>query len=217
MNHGLIAALALGLTAAAPAIADDDLWFGVKAGTLGLGLEATWRPIPYLDLRAGLNRFSYDDDRSEAGIDYDAELDLASYYLTANLRAPATPFRFTAGIFSNGNEVGLSSRESAVFEIGGETYTAAQVGVLRGTMDVDRTAPYAGIGFDFRIADTLGLNLDLGVLWQGSPTVDLRASGPIAGDPDFQRQLEDERAQLEDELEDFELYPVASIGFSWNF
>ena len=61
---------------ALPAMADDNVWFGVKAGTLGLGVEATWRPIRYLDFRIGANKFSYDDNGSEAGIDYDTELDL---------------------------------------------------------------------------------------------------------------------------------------------
>ena len=43
------------------AMADDNLWFGVKAGTLGIGLEASWRPIPWFDIRAGANQFDYDD------------------------------------------------------------------------------------------------------------------------------------------------------------
>lgn len=213
----LAATLLLGVLAAAPASADDNLWFGVKAGTLGLGLEATWRPIPYFDLRAGLNRFSFSDDGSEAGINYEGDFDLATYYATANLRAPMTPFRITAGIFSNGNELTLVSRETSAITVGGTVFPGDQVGTLRGAVEFDSTAPYAGIGLDFRIANTVGLSLDVGVLWQGEPKVAMSASGPIASDPLFQAELESERAELERELEDYDLYPVASIGFSWNF
>lgn len=213
--RGLALLLALGLGTTASA--DDDFWLGAKAGTLGLGLEATWKPSRFFDLRVGGNTFSYDDTATEAGIDYDTELDLRSYYATANLRFPLSPFRFTAGAVSNGNEVNLRSRSTSNFDIGGTSYTAAQVGQLSGSAGFDSLAPYAGIGFDLRLLDTLGLSIDLGVLMQGSADLSLGASGPIASDPTFQSQLEAERRELQDELDDYDMYPVLSLGLSWNF
>ena len=53
--------LLLGLVMAGSVSADDNLWLGLKAGTLGVGLEATWRPIPWFDIRAGANAYDYDD------------------------------------------------------------------------------------------------------------------------------------------------------------
>ena len=197
--------------------ADDNVWLGVKAGTLGLGIEGTWRPSRYLDFRIGANKFSYDDTGSEAGIDYDTELALQSFYATANLRPPLSPFRVTAGVVSNGNEVNLRSQASSTFLIGGTTFTSAQVGELQGTADFDSVAPYAGIGFDFRLFNTIGLNFDLGVLWQGAPGVALVATGPIASDPLFQSELAAEQLELQNAVDDYELYPVASLGFSFNF
>lgn len=218
MRSRLAAALApLCLLAAPAAVADDDFWVGAKAGTLGLGLEATWRPLPYLDVRGGFNAFTYDFDSSESGVDYDAELDLRTVYATANLRMPLSPFRVTAGLFSNGNELNLASRDSATIEVGGTTYTAAQIGRLEATADFDSVAPYVGVGLDFRIANTLGLSLDLGVLRQGSPGISTSATGPIASDPTFQADLEAERQELEAELDDYDLYPVLSIGLHVNF
>ena len=210
-----LVALVAGL--ATPAVADDDFWVGVKAGTLGLGVEATWRPSRYIDFRVGANKFSYDDDGTEAGIDYDTELDLQSLYATANVRPPLSPFRFTAGIVSNGNELNLASRSTSTFDIGGSTFTSAQVGQLQGGVEFDSVVPYAGIGFDFRLFDTLGLNLDAGVLFQGTPQATLRATGPIASDPQFQSELALEQQELQDAVDDYELYPVISLGFSFNF
>ena len=49
-------ALAAALLLNSRGLADDNLWLGVKAGTLGLGVEATWRPIPWLDFQLGANQ-----------------------------------------------------------------------------------------------------------------------------------------------------------------
>ncbi len=198
-------------------VADDDLWFGVKAGTLGVGVEATWRPVPYLDVRAGYNGFNYEDTRTEAGIDYDGELDLNTVYATANLRVPLSPFRVTAGLFSNGNEVVLNSVDGSAINIGDMTYQASDIGRLEARGSFDNVAPYAGIGFDFRVADTFGINFDAGVLFQGKVDVAMNATGPIANDPLFLQELEAERLELQDSVDDYEYYPVVSLGFSVNF
>lgn len=213
----LLALTGLGLLGTQTAVADDNLWFGAKGGTLGIGFEATWRPTPVLDIRAGLNKYTYDTTATEAGIDYDSELDLDNFYATANLRAPMSPFRLTAGIFSNNNKVNLVSQQAATFDIGGMTYTGAEVGTLNAAVTFDKTAPYLGVGADFRIADTVGLNIDLGVLWQGTPVVGMTASGPIALDPNFQAELAAETTQLQSALDNYKAYPVVSIGLSFNF
>jgi len=213
----LLALIGLGLLGTQSAIADDNIWLGAKAGTLGIGFEATWRPTPILDFRAGLNNYSYNTNSAEAGIDYDSELDLNTFYATANLRAPMSPFRLTAGIFSNRNEVNLVSQSSATYDIGGMTYTGAEVGTLNAAVSFEKTAPYLGVGADFRIADTLGLNFDLGVLWQGTPVVGMTASGPITLDPNFQAELAAETVELQNALNNYKAYPVVSIGLSFNF
>ena len=88
---------------------------------------------------------------------------------------------------------------------------------LEGKAEFDSIAPYIGVGLDFRIANTLGLSMDLGVLSQGSPSISTSATGPIASDPAFQSDLEAERQELENELDDYDLYPVLSIGLNFNF
>jgi hypothetical protein len=61
------------------------------------------------------------------------------------------------------------------------------------------------------------MTLDAGVLFQGEPDVTLAADGPIAADPDFMEALEGERRDLQDEVDDFDVYPVASIAFNVRF
>ena len=201
------------------ALADDNLWFGAKAGTLGLGIEAAWRPIPWLDLRVGANQFDYDDSGGVSGVNYDATLALQSYYGTANFRFPASPFRMSLGLFSNGNEIQMTALPMGAYLIGDNPipYSPEEVGTLRSTTGFDSVAPYIGAGFDFELLGRLGLALDFGVLLQGDPMVSLTADGLLADDPDFLMVLEEERMQLVNEVEDYKAYPVVSLGFNFNF
>ncbi|MDX1481724.1 MAG: hypothetical protein R3315_08620 [Woeseiaceae bacterium] len=214
--RNLSAAIAL-LLASVNACADHNLWMGVKAGTLGLGVEGAWRPLPWFDVRVGANGFNYDESGSQAGINYDADLTLETFYATANFRFPLSPMRFSVGAFSNGNELQLVSRDAAAFEVGGTVYPAAAVGTLTSVTSFESTAPYAGVGFDFDLFDKVGLNLDLGVLWQGEPDVTLNADGVLANDPTFQSALERERQELIAEVEDYKAWPVVSLGFTYKF
>ncbi len=209
--------LALAAASISPAKADDNFSLGVKAGTLGLGAEAIWRPLPGFDLRGGFNRFDYDEQGSQAGINYDATLELSSFYATANFRVAMTPLRFTAGLFANNNELKLISLDAASFDIGGTTYTSAEVGTLRSRTSFDSTSPYAGIGFDFGLFGKVGLNLDVGVLLQGDPRVSLTADGLLADDPAFMNALEIERSELEEDFDKFKAYPVVSLALNFNF
>ena len=203
---------------AAPAEADKTFGIGVKAGTLGIGVEGTWRPpIPWLDFRFGANQFDYDDSSSYSDVPYDGTLALDSYYATANLNFPLSPFRITAGIYDNGNELQLQSAGSGTYVIGGIPFDAADVGTIRSVAAFSGTSPYFGVGFDFTVLNRLGLNLDFGVLWQGEPDVAITADGIIADDPLFQAALEQERLDIVDEVSDYKAWPVASLGFVFNF
>jgi len=212
----LVAALALSGVASA----NDDFWVGVKAGTLGYGLEASWRPLGWLDLRTGFNFYDYDDNGSQAGINYDATLALDTLYLTGNFSFPLSPFRLTAGAFSNNNEVQMVSQPMASYDVGNtQGYSPSDVGTLRSVTSFNGVSPYVGGGFDFNFLDRLGLSIDFGVLWQGEPQVGLTSDGALAmsNNAGFMADLEAERIQLEDELKDLKAYPVVSIGFNFNF
>jgi len=219
LKNSALTALALMMCGTATA----DFGVGVKAGTLGLGAEARWSPLPWLDFRLGANSYDYKDNGAQAGINYDATLALDNYYATGNFRFPLSPFRVTAGAFSNGNEFRMASQDApgASFDIGGETFSANDVGTLQSVASFGSTAPYLGIGYDFELFGKVGLNLDFGVLWQGEPEVTLDATGLATAPNEIQAALlpalEAERVELEDELSDFKAWPVISLGFIYNF
>ena len=221
MNIKKIVLATLALFACGTASADFGV--GMKAGTLGLGAEARWSPLPWIDFRFGANSYDYEDNGSQAGINYDATFVLDNYYATGNFRFPLSPFRVTAGAFSNGNEFRMQSQDNGntTFVIGSGTFDASDVGMLKSVTSFSSTSPYVGVGFDFEVLGKVGLNLDFGVLWQGDPEVTLEASGLATAPADVQAlllpALETERLELEDEVSDFKAWPVLSLGFVYNF
>ena len=211
--------VALAIMSTGVANADDSEWgVGLKAGTLGLGLEARWSGLPYVDFRLGANGYTYENDGREANVLYDSDLDLETFFLTANFHFPLSPFRLTVGAMSNGNEFNMVSAEPGDFNIGGDFYTGNEVGTLTSRTSFESTAPYVGLGFDFELFGKAGLNFDLGVLMQGDPVVELYATGgSLNGDAGFATSLEAERLELEDDMSDFKAYPVVSLAFVYNF
>lgn len=215
MNFKTLNAMLAALALLASGTAVADFGVGVKVGTLGIGLEGRWDPpVPWFDIRVGMNQYDYEDDGFYANIDYDATLALDTYYLTGNFKVPLSPFRVTVGAFSNGNEMQLTS----VDPLGGALGSAAG---LTSVTSFSSTSPYAGVGFDFELFGKAGLNFDLGVLWQDEPVVTLDATNWANLSPAEQAilgpALDLERAALEDEMSDLKAWPVVSLAFVYNF
>lgn len=223
MSKSITKAVLLALVLVSSSAANADLGLGVKAGTLGLGIEGRWSPLPWLDMRLGANQYDFGTSGSQAGIDYDATLAMDTYYLTGNFRFPLSPFRITAGAFSNGNELQMTSQDTlgADFNIGGVPFSSADVGALQSITSFGSTAPYFGFGYDFEAFGKVGFNLDFGVLWQGEPTVSLNATGLDTAPAQVQAllipALEAERLELENEISDYKAWPVISLSFVYNF
>lgn len=221
MNSFLVktGVVALVLATSGTALAERNFGVGMKAGTLGIGIEGTWRPVPMIDIRLGVNRYEYDTTGRYAGINYNATVDFDTVYATANFKFPLSPFRITAGLYSNSNELTMASAETAGFDIGGSPYTLAEIGTVTATTSFPSTSPYLGFGFDFSVLGKVGLNLDFGVLWQGEPTVTMTTDGVLnnISDPTFLGLVDDERQELQDKLSDYKAWPVISLGFVFNF
>jgi hypothetical protein len=223
MNKSIIKAALIALVLTSCGTVNADFGVGMKAGTLGLGIEGRWSPLPWLDIRAGMNRFDFENSGTQANVDYDGVLAMDNYFLTGNFRFPLSPFRVTAGAYSNGNELQLVSQDTSGedFTIGGIPFSPDDVGTLHSNTSFEEIAPYFGVGYDFELFGKVGLNLDFGVLWQGEPTVTLDATGLDTAPPDVQRilelALEAERRALEDEISDYKAWPVVSLSFVYNF
>jgi len=192
---------------------------GAKFGTLGFGAEIYKSFTPAFNARLVANAFQFDDSGTEDDVTYDYEVDLNTMGAMLDWHIFRGGFRLSAGAVANGNEVSLVAKPTASYTIGDTTYTAAEVGTLNGKIDFDSVAPYVGIGWGNPVGmgKRLSLNLDVGVLFTGEPTVALTADGLLASNAAFQADLQREQQNVQEELNDLELYPVVALGLTYQF
>ena len=187
-----------------------------KASTLGIGIEATRALVPMVNVRGGINWFNYSFDGMESGIRYDMELKLKSFTALVDLHPiPLMGFRVSGGIVFNQNGIdGKTDQITGSIEIGGTTYTES--GTLESAIDFKSTAPYLGIGWGNAASSRIGVVIDLGVAFQGSPQTELRGTGPLATAPGVQTSIDQEERELQDALDGYKYYPVLSVGLSFK-
>ncbi|MBI3899701.1 MAG: hypothetical protein HY308_15605 [Gammaproteobacteria bacterium] len=208
-----------GLLLTGTANAAGEFGLGVKAGTLGFGLEGIYSLSEQFNLRGGFNKYSHDGDEDASGIRYDGELDLQTAGLMLDWHPFSGTFRISIGIFNNQNEVTLTATPTSDQTIGGSTFTASEIGTLSGKVEFKKTAPYLGIGWGNAVGkgNRFSFNFELGALFQGSADVTLSSDGTLADDSTYQAALRTEEQEAEDDLDDFKIYPVIAFGMSYRF
>ena len=198
--------------------AAEGFGLGVKAGTLGLGVEGTIGLSERFNVRIGANSYSYDYDETTSGIRYDGDLDLQSAALLLDWHPFAGTFRVSAGLVHNKNAVHLVATPTTAQEIGGQTFQPNEIGTLRGDVTFKKNVPYAGIGWGNAAKKGFGMSFEIGALFQDQADVSLRSEGgTLSNDPTLLARLRQEEQEAEADLDDFELYPVISLGFSFHF
>jgi hypothetical protein len=191
-----------------------------KIGTLGPGLEATIGIAEWLNLRAGGYYFRVRHGGSINDVEYNFDVKLASVPLLADWHPLENEFRITGGVIYNRNMADLDSTPNKNTKIGGNEYTPEQIGELSGSVRFNNWAPYIGLGYGNAVLDadkTWGFVFDIGIMWQGSPSVALSANGIMKDDPHFQQDLAKEQSDIQGDANVFRIYPVLSFGISYQF
>ncbi len=214
-----VALLALGAIPAGVSAAEGGQWHaGVSGGTLGISPEVGYRFGSHGGLRLNGGFFDYDRSEEIDDIDYDGTLKLNSVGLMADWFPFGGSFRLSAGARSNGNKIDLLADPTTNVEIGDETFTPEQVGRLTGGVEFRNFTPALTLGWGGKLGKGFTMGFEAGVLMQGSPKVNLAASGGLLSDqPGFLAELENERAQAEEDARDFKLWPVIQLHFAWRF
>jgi hypothetical protein len=201
-------ALALPLGAHAQTIG-----IGARAGTLGLGGEISVRLTNNLGVRGGMGVIP---------VEYEGEWDDLGYTITptsplTNIGIDVYPmgggFRIGGGLLFFTEQTTLFGQHTGQVEIGGNMYQGSDLGTLTGSLDHGAMAPYAILGFGRTTARGMGLFLDLGAAFLEEPSLTLTASGPIAGNAQFQADLEEHRRQAEEDAATYlRVLPIISVG-----
>lgn len=212
------------------AAARAEVALAARAGTLGGGVELTVGLSPQVNVRLGANAFDYtENDRAVSGIQYDAKARLRTATALLDYHPGGRGFRLTAGAIYNDTRVEGSSLppSSGLYDIGGVPVPVALVGTLDGKIDWDPVVPYAGIGWGNAVGPgrRVRFALDLGAIFQGKGKATLTpiipANSPINTTPGareaLQILLDREERDIEDDVADYTVYPVISLGVSYRF
>lgn len=214
---GLRAVVLLALLAGVAEAGAQERAVGARIGMLGLGIEYAHPFGERIAVRGGVYGSTYSFNQSESGIDYNFELGFDSIALGVDFHPLKGSLRLSAGLLKNDNSYSVLSTITDNVDVGGTTYTPAEVGALRGVVSFDDVAPFLGVGWDWSRGKRFGVSLDIGAVSQGSPEVTLTADGGLAGDPVFDADVAEEQAELQDSLSDLDLLPFASFGMVFRF
>ena len=193
-----------------------------RVGTLGVGVDVAKSITPQLNGRIGFNFGNVNTNRTDSGINYDAQLNLSSVQLFGDYYPfSSSGFRVTGGLVAQNNRFSVTSKPSVggTYTIANTLYQTSEVGSLTGEYKyANSIAPYIGIGIGKSTSEGLGFNADLGVMFTGSPRVSLTASNPTFNNNAITRaQLDNQVRQTESDLKGFNVYPVLSVGLSYGF
>lgn len=218
--HRSLLLVALASLTALPAA--GQLGLAIRAGSLGPGVDLAYGITPKVSVRATGSYLTYTHTESideEVAVELEGEATVGAVGLIVDIHPFANFFRLSGGVTANLFKVagnGLPT-ESYCFGDGdagacdGKLFAPNRLGSFGATVEYSSAvAPYAGIGFG-KVAgkSRIGFLLDLGVLYAGSPIIDLEGEGLLAP-----TASEEQENNLNQGIESFKWYPNVSIGLA---
>ena len=216
----LSAAAAVLIGMSLPTVADGNFAVTGGVGTMGGAVEGQFEVNDFVQLRAGANYLAFDETIDSDDISYDGELDFSGFGAFVDVHPFGGSFFVTGGAYAGGKSIDLIASSDLSVEIGGAVFTPAEYGRLEGDVSFDDIAPFVGLGFDttFEGSGNWGFNVLAGAAMFGSGDVSLEAvGGTLSNDPFLQTQLDQEIQSIEEEIEDYEFWPVVQVGLSYRF
>lgn len=213
MRRLILAVLFLAASGTVQAQENVGLAVGLRAGTMGPGAEIAFPIGNKLNIRGGgtlisLNQTHTEEDE-DVTVEFEADVTWGGFRALVDYHPFGNAFRLTGGAYIDKREVTASGTPTSEFDIDGKIFQPERLGSMSVTLGFDQAvSPYAGIGLgDPTRGARVGFMLDLGVIYQGSPTFDMSGTGMIAPTANF-------GPQIEAGIESFKWMPVVSLGLS---
>ena len=214
------------LVAAALSMATTCAWgqaVAVKGGTYGVGVELEYGLGSRFGARLQLDGGTISHSLNKTSVDYDGHFRFKNALALADWHPFAGSWRMSAGFVYNDNRIDLTAKPTnGSFTINGNTYPAASVGSLHGTLDFNKVSPYLGTGWGISPSGKgfFG-SVDLGVIWQPQNVSLTGVCGaPILSTPacnQLQIDVAAEQASLQEQTDAFRWWPLLQLGFGWRF
>jgi hypothetical protein len=207
---------------------------GVKADTLGAGLELATPLSRSFNLRASVNIFAFNYPFSIDGVYYDARLHFKSGQVSVDWFPRHRAFHISPGMIYLNNTLTAPSSVPAgqYFELGSQGFINSVDDPLTGTSSVvypRKYAPMLTMGFGNLIPRSgrhFSVPFEFGVAYTGAARIDVSLNGTactyqgcvtFANNADAQASLRQEIYKLNEDLKRVPVYPILSIGLAYRF
>ncbi|OBQ05060.1 hypothetical protein [Anabaena sp. AL09] len=199
-----------------------------EISTLGVGATVTKSITPNVNAKLGINGLGISRDVSLSDVDYKADINLLNISTLADYHPWKNGgFRLTGGlVFQDNNIEGTGkAKNGGKININGVDYdTTTQLTSVKAKVSLGNSvAPYLGIGWGNAVkpGKHWGFSTSLGVMFAGSPKVVLTPEFGPGATPDLKEKInnniEAERKKQESDLNWLNIYPVFSLGVSYQF
>ncbi|MFP5228490.1 MAG: hypothetical protein ACLGXA_12770 [Acidobacteriota bacterium] len=211
---------------------------GFKVGLFGLGFEAAVPVASHFNVRGGANFFSYTDNLTNSGINYNANLRFRSVEASLDWFPFRGGFHVSPGaLLYDGNQVtgGASVPGGQTFTLNSQTYTSSANDPVTGTGSVTfvKAAPKLTVGWGSLVPRgerRFSFPFEVGFAYVGDPTFALNLQGTacynyqgtpycdnVATDSQIQSNLVAEKQKINHDLTAARFFPILSQGFAVRF
>lgn len=209
-----------------------DLGVALKAGINGVGIDLSVGLTETVNLRLTVAGVDIDDedetvtvgDTVEADIDGELDFDYGANAVLIDWHVFNGGFRVTAGMLKNNGEADFDGTLLGAFEYDGIIVAPGDLenGAIGGELDLgDSYQPYIGVGWGRGAGGDGGFSfsLDVGVaVLETDVSLDAAlASGSSLSDSELRAALDEAERDAEDELDDYEFWPVIALGVNYAF
>ncbi len=208
--------------------------FGIKADTLGIGVEMATPLSRSFNLRTGVNLLNETAAFNLSGVNYNLGVHFKSEQASIDWFPFHGGFHISPGILYFNNSVAgvVNVQPGQTFSWGDTPFINSLDDPVTGTASVTyskRIAPMVMFGFSNIIPRKhkhFSMPFEFGVAYTGAATIKVNVTGTactnqgcfdITKDPDSQASLQQEISNINEDLKRVQVYPVISTGFAFKF
>ena len=207
--------------------AANKLAIVLKFGTTGISPELSYRVNQKINVRASFSMFNFqrveilniDTGSSnststapaeKAKMQYNATIKLGNFGVLVDFYPfKRRVFALNAGVFYNTTSFSVDLQPKSNLNFNDRVFTPEETGTLGLKVKYPTVAPYVGLSLgNPNTGKRLKFLCDLGVMYTGSPLIEMQGTGSI-------EPTASQAAQLQANLKPIYLYPVLKFGLSY--